>query len=139
MFAVTYLKIVQQIDGACPRRRRAIASETENYCDIIGAIEKRKQIRVLKYEAHLVEPQATQVGTQPVLVINHFAVESQTAVARFHDTGDAVEQRCLARSAWSHQSDHLARINIHIDIAQRIDTRGARAKILREVLNAHDR
>src|SRR5450830_1366359 len=94
--------------------------------DIVAAVEKWQQVWVLEDEADLVEPQPAQISLEPPLVIDHIAVERDTAAARLQNAGNAVQQRRLARTARSHQPDDLAGINLDIDVTQGVDPRTAR-------------
>src|SRR5665811_2318003 len=64
-------------------------------------------------KADLVEPQPAKIGFQPVFVIDNLAVERDATAARLQNAGNAMEQRGLARPAWAHQPNDLARIDIH--------------------------
>ena len=111
----------------------------EHHGDVVAAVEKRQQIGVLENEADLVEPQPAQIGLEPALVIDDFAIERDAAAARLQNAGDAMQQRGLAGTARSHQSDHLAGEDFHIDVAQGIDPRTALSEMLGQMLDAHDR
>ena len=62
VLAVSDLEIVEQFDGARARRRGAKSGKMEHHGDIVGGVEERQQIGVLKDEADLVEPQPAQIG-----------------------------------------------------------------------------
>ena len=52
----------------------------------------------LKYEADLVQTQASQVVAQPFLIKDKLALEAHGAFRGIQDAGDHVEQRGLART-----------------------------------------
>src|SRR3972149_3261054 len=127
--------------GAPPLRPppRAHAGKIQAHRNIIAAVEKRQQIGILENEADLVEPQPAQIGLEPALVIDELAAERVPPAARLQNTGDAVQQRGLAGAARSHQPDHLAWEDFHIDVDQGIDARSPLAEMLGQMFDAHDR
>jgi hypothetical protein len=133
------LEIVEQFVGACARRSMAQSGKIEHNADVVAAVEKRQQIGVLEDESDFVEPQPAQIGLEPAVVIDNVAVERDAPAARFQNAGDAIEQRRLARAARTHQPDDLTRIDLHIDVTQRVYSRGAPAEMFGEAFDTHDR
>src|SRR5487761_1568870 len=138
MLAVADIQVVEQLDRTRACGRCAEARQLQHDRDIVRAVKEGKKIGILEDEPDLVEPQPAQIGTQPVSVVNDLAVENETAAARLQNTGDAVEERRLARSARSHQADDLPLIDLHVDVAQRVDPRTSAAKMLGQVLDVDD-
>ena len=56
MLAVADFEVIEQLDGARAGGRRFETGKMQHHRDIVAAVEKRQQIRVLKDEPNLVEP-----------------------------------------------------------------------------------
>src|SRR5207245_9681586 len=127
---------IERSDGAGTRRDGAKSGELQHDGDIVGGIEEWQQIGILKDEADLLEPEPPQIGREPAVVIDDLAVEREAPAARLEHAGDAVEKRRLAGTARAHESGDLPGKNLHVHIAQSIDPRLARAKMLGEAFDA---
>src|SRR6185369_4951544 len=108
MLAVTDLQIVEEFDGAPVRSRRAKPGKMQHDSHVVAAVEKWQQVGVLEDEADLVEPEPTQIGLEPAVVIDNLAIECNAAPTWLQDAGNTVEQRRLARAARAHQTNDLA-------------------------------
>ena len=71
--AIANLEIIQEIDRTLARLGWLVAGKLQDYSDVVGGVEKRQQIVRLEDEPDLVQPQAPQIPSQPLLVIYDLA------------------------------------------------------------------
>ena len=123
------LQVLQQFDSSLLCFRWWISSEIEHDCYIVQTTQERQQIVKLKNKTDFLKPQTPQIGTQPTLIVDNFAVKTHPARIRFDDATNDVQQRRFSRPAGTEQSNYLTRIDLDTDLAQRVHTGIAFAKM----------
>src|SRR5690606_38786929 len=83
----------------------------------------------------LVEPEPPQVVPQPLPVEHRLAIQRYLSRRWRQDAADDVEQRGFARAGGAKKRDHLSGADLKVDVAQRIDTGFALAKMLGHTLH----
>ena len=91
------------------------ATQFETEGDVVEKGAVRQQAEVLEHHAHLVPPQLQQrlvVGLRDVGAVDH-----HRASGGFDETGDAADERALARARQAHHHEHLARRHVEAHLA----------------------
>ena len=105
--------------------------------EIVGDVQARDQVELLKHQPEPVAPQRGPAGIGKLG--DERAVEPDLAAIGAIEPGDQVQQRALAAAGFAGQRDALAGGDVEIDAAQHRDLFAGRAIGLGQIADAeHD-
>ena len=125
--AVRYVQRSQQLQRAGSGLRIGHTGQHGQQGHVVGHVQKRNQVRRLKYKANAVTPQGTQIGRGPAVVVNHILAQRHAPGGRLNDGAQAFEQRAFAGAGRPHQAHHLAGGHRHVDVFKGFHSRVALA------------
>ena len=138
MLAAPDFEIVEEVDSPLSRIGWLVAGELQHERDVVGGIQKWKQVVELEDEPDLLQPQPAKIVAEPFAIEDDLAIQAHASARRIEDAGDDVEQRRLARAGGPAQGHDLPGRDVDRDVAQGIDAGLALAKVLGDASQAHE-